>query len=79
MTTYDVGYYRNSGNERVVVINMPLDDLLKLAPATQQQHIVAEFKVRGVLSSQVAEVWAKKMAEQLNQFETANAAVAKML
>ncbi len=76
MSQYDVGYYDQTG---VVVIDMPIGDLLKLPKDEHKKHIVAEFKVRGVLSAKVADVWAKKIAEQLNQFETANATVAKML
>ena len=78
MSQYDVGYYEG-GQTGVVVVDMPLEDLLKLPKDEHKKHVVAEFKVRGVLSVKVADVWAKKIAEQLNQFENANAAVAKML
>ena len=78
MSQYDVGYYEG-GQTGVVVVDMPLEDLTKLPKDEHKKHVVAEFKVRGVLSAKVADVWAKKIAEQLNQFENANAAVAKML
>ena len=78
MSQYDVGYYEG-GQTGVVVVDMPLEDLMKLPKDECQKHVVVEFKVRGVLSAKVADVWAKKIAEQLNQFENANAAVAKML
>ena len=78
MSQYDVGYYVG-GKTGVVVVDIPLNELMKLPADAHGKHVVAEFKVRGVLSAKVAEVWAKKIAEQLNQFEAANAAVAKML
>ena len=78
MNQYNVGYYEG-GQIGVVVVDMPLDDLMKLPKDDHKKHVVAEFKVRGVLSAKVADVWAKKIAEQLNQFENANAAIAKML
>ena len=78
MSQYDVGYYEG-GQTGVVVVDMPLEDLMKLPKDEQKKHVVAEFKVRGVLSVKVADVLAKKIAEQLNQFENANAAVAKMI
>ncbi len=78
MSHYAVGYYEG-GKTGVVVVDMPLEDLVKLPTDEHKKHVVVEFKVRGVLSTKVADVWAKKIAEQLNQFETANAAVAKML
>lgn len=78
MSQYDVGYY-DGGQTGVVVVDIPLDNLMKLPKDEHKKHVVVEFKVRGVLSAKVADVWAKKIADQLNQFENANAAVAKML
>ncbi len=78
MSQYDVGYYEG-GQTGIVVIDIPVDALLRLPKKMHSEHVVVEFKVRGVLSAKVADVWAKKIAEQLNQFETANATVAKML
>lgn len=77
MSQYAVAYYENS--QGVVVVDIPFDTLMGLPKEVRAKHIVVEFKVRGVLSAKVADVWAKKIAEQLNQFETANATVAKML
>lgn len=77
MSEYAVAYYENS--QGVVVVDIPFDTLMGLPKEVRTKHIVVEFKVRGVLSAKVADVWAKKIAEQLNQFETANATVAKML
>ena len=76
MTKYTVAL--SNDETRVIVIDMPLDQLKKLEPARQKQHVVAEFNSRGVLTPMVANIWANKIAEQLNQFENANAAVAKM-
>jgi len=78
MSQYNVAYYEN-GATGVVVIDMPLDKLKELPTEEQKKHLVVEFKVRGLVTSTVADVWAKKIAEQLNGFEAANAAVAKML
>ena len=78
MSQYDVGYHEG-GQTGIVVVDIPMDALLRLPKEMHSKHIVVEFKVRGVLSTKVADVWAKKIAEQLNQFESANAAVAKML
>ena len=77
MNQYNVAYYEDGSS--VVVLNIPYEDLMRLPRDQRKNHIVAEFKVRGVLSLKVAEVWATKIAEQLSQFENANAAVAKML
>lgn len=78
MSQYDVGYYEGS-QPSIVVVDMPLNELMKLPKDEHRKHVVAEFKVRGVLSAKVADVWAEKVADQLNKFEAANAAVAKML
>ena len=76
MTKYTVAL--SNDETRVIVIDMPLDQLKKLEPARQKQHVVAEFNARGVMTPKVAYVWAEKIAEQLDQFETANVAAAKM-
>ena len=74
MSTYSVAY----SDTRVVVLDMPLDELRKLPSAKQDAHIVAELKISGTMTRKVADIFAEKIAEQLNQFEIANAAVAKM-
>ena len=77
MSQYEVAYYEDG--QGVVVTDIPFDILMGLPKEMRSKHIVVEFKVRGVLSIKVVDVWAKKIAEQLNQFENANAAVAKMI
>ena len=78
MSQYEVGYY-GGGRDGVLVVDVPMKELMKMSATEQQKHIVVEFKVRGLITTKVANVWAKKIAEQLNQFENANAAVAKMI
>lgn len=44
----------------------------------KDKTVVATIKVGGMVSPLLAETWAQQMTDQLNQFDTANAAVAKM-
>jgi len=69
----------STDEKRVLVIDMPLNELKKLSGAQQKEHVLVEFNASGVMTPKVIDIWAKKIAEQLNQFENANAAVAKML
>lgn len=71
---FEIGY-----NERkVVVIDMPLEKFNGLGRDDKRPHVLAEFNIQGAMSKHLAHVYAEQIMKQLNQFDVANAAVAKL-
>lgn len=46
--------------------------------AEQNAMTIVEIKIGGMVSEQLATQWCKEIQDQLNQFDIANAAVAKL-
>ncbi len=71
---YLVGYNTDS----VVVIDIPHEKYNELSVGQKEQHTVARFNTVGIMTRALARHYAYKLAEQLNGFEAANLAVAKL-
>lgn len=71
---YLVGYNVDS----VVVIDTPHENYTLLSTEQKQQHTVARFNTVGIMTRALATHYAYKLAQQLNDFEAANLAVAKL-
>lgn len=66
------------GNDRIVVIDCDEATYNKLPGSERIKHILIDIKVGGMVSEQLARTWADQLTSQLNQFDAANAAVAKL-
>ena len=66
-------------DRRVVVVDMPPDQINALGPNQRDQHVVIQINYGGIISKQLAFTWAEKLCEQLNQFDRNNHAVGKLL
>jgi len=63
----------------VWVIDMPIEKFKNLENGDEQErHTIAKIRIGGMVSKQLARVWAEQICDQLNQFDVANAAVAKL-
>lgn len=60
------------------VLDVPDNVYSKLEGAAREKHILVEIRVGGMISQRLAETYVQQIADQLNQFDTANAAVAKL-
>lgn len=60
------------------VLDVPDDVFLKLEGPAQKAHILVQVRIGGMISQRLAETYVQQIADQLNQFDAANAAVAKL-
>jgi hypothetical protein len=74
--TYHTGYF--SGTDEYVVVAMPLAEFNKLEENDPRRTPVVRFKPRYGMTPGLAKQYVKAIADQLNEFETANVAVAKL-
>lgn len=63
---------------RWYVIDLPVDEYNRLAPSKRPEHQLVEIRIGGAISPALATTWASDIADKLNQFDVANAAVAKL-
>lgn len=61
-----------------LVISTTPEKYNKLAGDVQAVHRLVEIRVGGAMSPQLAEHYARQICDQLNQFDAANLAVAKL-
>ena len=61
-----------------VVLSVPPDEFNKLDAAGRQGCILVRIKTDTMISPKLARVWTEDIADKLNQFDIANAAVAKI-
>lgn len=63
----------------VWVVDVPIDKFRKLGSvADQNHHTITKIQIGGMVSPRLGLVWAEQIRDQLNQFDIANAAVAKL-
>ena len=63
----------------VWILDIPVDDFKRLdTEAEQHQHTIVKIRVGGMVSPNLGKIWAQQICDQLNQFDIANAAVAKL-
>lgn len=62
----------------VFVTDLSVEDFKLLDPADRDTHMLAKIRIGGILSKKLAETYAAQIADQLNQFDIANLAVAKL-
>ena len=62
----------------VGIIAIPPEAWEKLDPLERDKAIIVRIRLGGMISVQLAETWAIQLCEQLNQFDIANATVAKI-
>lgn len=60
------------------VLDVPDNVYSKLEGPAQENHILVRIRVGGMISQRLAETYVQQIADQLNQFDAANAAVAKL-
>lgn len=62
----------------VFVTDLSVEDFKLLDPADRDTHMLVKIRIGGILSQKLAETYAAQIADQLNQFDIANLAVAKL-
>ena len=74
-TNTDSGFTARSA----AVIDIPIDRYKDLTTTgAQDAHIIVRVRIGGMISQRLAETYVQQIADQLNQFDAANAAVAKL-
>lgn len=61
-----------------VVVDISNEAYAKLDPPAREKHILVRVRLGGMISQRLAEAYVQQIADQLNQFDAANAAVAKL-
>lgn len=74
----DKRFHKGNLGDVFVVIDVDPDFYNKLGPADRPKHQLIRINSGGMISPTLANTWVAQLAEQLNQFDTANAAVAKL-
>ena len=67
----------SSGNMHIVV-DVPIEEFNDMGYEDRLTHCLVRINSGGMISATLARTWADTIAEQLNQFDVANAAVAKL-
>ncbi len=62
----------------VFVTDLSMEDFNLLDPADRDKYMLVKIRIDGMISKKLAETYALQIAEQLNQFNIANLAVAKL-
>ena len=62
----------------VLVISTTPEEYNKLTNEMQAAHLLVQIRIGGAMSPQLAEHYARQICDQLNQFDAANLAVAKL-
>ncbi len=60
------------------VTDLSTEDFKLLDPADRDKHMLVKIRIDGMLSKKLAETYATQIADQLNQFDIANLAAAKL-
>lgn len=61
-----------------LVISTTPERYNKLTNEMQAAHLLVQIRIGGAMSPQLAEHYARQICDQLNQFDAANLAVAKL-
>lgn len=71
-------FFSGSRPERCVVVDMPAEQFNALVTVKdQEKHMLVEIKVGGAISPALGKIWTREIAQKLNEFDVANATVAK--
>lgn len=66
------------GKDTYSVIDVSHEEYNNLPYGERAQHRLVEIKIGGMISNKLAKVWVEQIAKQLNEFDTANLAVAQL-
>ena len=67
------------GTNDYAIVDIPLENLKKLQTKMEvEAHTLVRIKSGGFISQRLANTWIDQICDQLNGFDTANAAVAKL-
>lgn len=71
-------FHYGSNDTHAVVLDVPIEKYNKMDSGSQNLHRLVSIRIGGMVSKQLAHTWATQICEQLNQFDVANATVAKL-
>lgn len=60
------------------VVDVPKKDYAKMQQHEREAHQIVRIRLGGMMSERLAATYVRQIADQLNQFDIANAAVAKL-
>lgn len=74
----DKRFHKGNLGDLFVVIDVEPDAYNKLDAGDRMKHRLVQIASGGMISPVLANTWVTQIADQLNQFDVANAAVAKL-
>ena len=74
----DKRFHNGNIGDTFVVIDVEPDVYNKMEQSDRAKHLLVQVQSGGMISPTLANTWVVQMADQLNQFDVANAAVAKL-
>lgn len=74
----DKRFHMGWNSDKAVVVDIPIEQYNKGDSGYQREHQLVAIRIGGMISQRLAATYVKQICDQLNQFDIANATVAKL-